>query len=153
MAAKKNPSRRPVDPAPKKKSTADIDNMTSIRAGMKQAAAYKKNWLDRKDANGNSYFGATTEQVLPKGPQGQTPAQRVPPDYKPKWIPGPWNPDSPYNPKNTPKVPAPSRTPNSPSKPKTPDAPSTTTTTQPRGMAQSGKIVSSEPMAKKKKKK
>jgi hypothetical protein len=139
MAAKKIPSRKPVDPAPKKKSTADIDNMTSIRAGMKQAAAYKKNNLDRKDANGNSYFGAG----YPKGGNPKSPKVPLPPGT-------PWKKrtPNPSMPKSTPSVTPPKSTPSV-----TP--PTTTTTTTPsRGMNQLGKLVGnkSESAAKKKKK-
>ena len=163
MAAKKNPTRKPVDP--KKKDTGSAAGKAAGKAVKPSSAAdfRKKEEEDKriaretkrnpKDANGNSYFGPDKKGATPK------PAD----PYKPNWdVPEgtPWKPDSPYNPKNDPKkspnviipkLPAPT-----PSKPKTPDVPkTTTTTTQPRGMNQLGKIVgsSSGSTAKKKKNK
>jgi hypothetical protein len=163
MAAKKNPTRKPVDP--KKKDTGSAAGKAAGKAVKPSSAAdfRKKEEEDKriaretkrnpKDANGNSYFGPDKKGATPK------PAD----PYKPNWdVPEgtPWKPDSPYNPKNDPKkspnviipkLPAPT-----PSKPKTPDAPkkspSSTTTTNPpsiatamksstRGMNSKGKIV------------
>ena len=141
MAAKKNPTRKPVDPPvdPKKKDT--IKKRTP--AEPKPKPAFPHDYRDPSKPVSPVPFPPNT--IKPYEPNWQVPKGT------------PWRPGSPYNPKNNPpKSPTPKSPAPTPSKPKTPDAPkkspSSTTTTNPpiisvgmksstRGMNSKGKIV------------
>ena len=152
MAAKKNPTRKPVDP---KKN--DIGSAAGDAIKKKQDTIKKRTPAEPKPKPAFPH-----DSRNPKNPVSPVP---FPPNtikpYEPNWqVPKgtPWRPGSPYNPKNNPpKSPAPkSPAPTGPSKPKSSDAPkkspSSTTTTNPpiisvgmksstRGMNSKGKIV------------